>query len=289
MRAVMKGVVTAVVVAAAVLVAVVAAPAQTLGPRGPAPDWLAPEGPGSAIAATVRDPDKTELSNAKLATPAGAFIEEVRENGAAARAGLKAGDLVVEFDGERVRSAQHFVRLVRETPPGRSTRVVVVRAASRMTLDVAPEAPQPLELRVPQLERDVRRQLESLPRDFELDLDLEGPRRGIVMAPRGWLGAQITPMPDQLATYFGTKGGVLVSSVDAESAAAKGGLKAGDVLTSINGRSIESPDDLLGELARARPGDSLTLNIVRDKKASTLKATLPERPTGRSVIRARPI
>jgi S1-C subfamily serine protease len=288
----MKGGVAAIAVAitVALFVTVTALWAQSVGTRSWAPDVLMLEGPGSSIAAMVRDPNTDELSKAKLTQGGGALVDGVSEQGPAAKAGLKAGDVVVEFDGERVRSAQQFGRLVAETPPGRSTRVVVVRGGTRMTLDVVPEMSRGF--RQPSasaIEREVRRRLESFPRDFELDFDFEGPRRGIMVSPRGRLGASVAPLTDQLAAYFGTKSGVLVSSIEADSPAAAAGLEAGDVVTSINGRPVDSPDDLIGEVARVRPGEPVTIDIVRDKKTSSVKATLPDRPARRNVVRARPI
>ena len=53
----------------------------------------------------------------------------VDEDGPAARAGLQAGDVVVEYDGERVRSARQFTRLVQETPDGRACGNSIARAA----------------------------------------------------------------------------------------------------------------------------------------------------------------
>ena len=58
-------------------------------------------------------------------------IETVTPDGPADKAGMKAGDAIVEFDGERVRSVLHFPRLVQETPPGRSVAAVLSCAAGR--------------------------------------------------------------------------------------------------------------------------------------------------------------
>src|SRR5918996_436858 len=93
--------------------------------------------------------------------------------------------------------------------------------------------------------------MRSLPRDFAFDLKWDGELPSAKLFPRGRLGAQLSPLTDQLAEYFGAKQGVLVSSVDSESVAAKAGLKAGDVITSINGQSVEAPRDVAEELRSA--------------------------------------
>ena len=100
------------------------------------------------------------------------------------------------------------------------------------------------------------------------------------MGGRGRLGVSVQSLTPELEEYFGAKsGGVLVSSVAAESAAAKAGVKAGDVITTVNGRSVNDPGDLMQEL-REVSGD-VTIGVVRDKKEMTLKATL-EQPAMRT-------
>lgn len=92
---------------------VVGAPAlygQARADRFP-PDLLTLLGPGAEIGVSVREADTKENE--------GVVIEEVRPGSPAEKAGLKTADVVVEFDGERVRSARQFSRLVQETPPGR--------------------------------------------------------------------------------------------------------------------------------------------------------------------------
>jgi S1-C subfamily serine protease len=96
------------------------------------------------------------------------------------------------------------------------------------------------------------------------------------MARGGRLGVTVQTLSDQLQEYFGAKeGGALVSSVAKESAAEKAGLKAGDVIVSINGDKVRDAEELTSEIG-GKSGE-ITIGIVRDKKASTLKATIESR------------
>lgn len=274
MRKSMTGL-AAVVVVAVLAVGATAVTAQSRRQREvPPPAMLF--GPGSAIGASVRDLSPAEASKANVSS-GGALIEDVEQRSPAEKAGLKGGDVVVEFDGERVRSARQFARLVGETAEGRSVKAVIVRGGSRQTVDLAPEASRHpfADMIGPNVEREIRRRMRTLPRDLEFDVDLGGPRMGIAVAPRGRLGVSVTPLTDQLASYFGAKNGVLVSSVTSDSPAGKAGVKAGDVILSINSRPIDDPDDLIEEVARLKAGESVEIGILRDKTTSTLKATLP--------------
>src|SRR5262245_49080071 len=74
---------------------------------------------GRQIGLSVLDIDAEEAKRLKLPNAGGVFIEDVQEDSPAAKAGIKDGDVVVEFDGERVRSTRQFTRLVQETPADR--------------------------------------------------------------------------------------------------------------------------------------------------------------------------
>lgn len=227
--------------------------------------------PGGEIGVSVREVRTEELGAAKLEQPGGVFIQDVREGGPAARGGLRSGDIVVEFDGERVRGVRHFSRLVLETPPRRTVRAVIIRNGTRQSIDIVPDTSRGMAMVLPEIGREIEGTLRALPRDFDFDFDLE-PR-----APRARFGVTLTPLGDQLASYFGVQEGVLVSAVDANSPAAQAGIKAGDVITAINGKAVDQARDVTGSIRSADPGSTLEIRLVRDRKEMTVKATLPER------------
>jgi S1-C subfamily serine protease len=248
------------------------------------------DGRGSSIGVSIRDLEADEAAKTQGAS-GGVLIEEVDPESPAQKAGIRKGDVIVEFDGERVRSARHFARLVQETADGRPVKATLVRDGARQTVDVAPErATRAMhDLMLPphwgeDLEREIERGMRALPRNFAFDFNWNYP--DVSVLPRGRLGAQLTPLTDQLAGYFGAKDGVLVTSVDSESLAAKAGLKAGDVITTINGRTVGNPREVAQELRDAADDrKEVEIGIVRDKKAMTLRAQIPEarRPISRLV------
>lgn len=244
------------------------------------------DGRGSQLGVMVSDTDDA----------AGVRVDSVEDDSAAAKGGVKAGDIVVEFDGERVRSARQLTRLVQETPAGRAVKMTVRRGADRQTLDVTPDAREAFAWNGhfgPEFERDVERSVEqslrNLPERIEPYFNFRFDGGLPAMGARGRLGVQVEGLSDQLASYFGvTAGGVLVAGVTADSPAAKAGVKAGDVITTVNGDAVKDPGDLVEALGDVKEDGAVTLGIVRDKKATTLKATIEPRRPSRPARGARP-
>ena len=94
----------------------------------------------------------------------------------------------------------------------------------------------------------------------------------------------MSALTTQLAEYFGAKQGVLVTSVEDNSAAHAAGFKAGDVVTALNGADVSDPADLRARIQRLQNGDEFTVDVVRDKKALTLKGKM-DRRTARGAAR----
>jgi serine protease Do len=76
---------------------------------------------------------------------------------------------------------------------------------------------------------------------------------------------------------YGFKNGVLVNSVKPGGPAEKAGLKSGDIITTIDGRSIKDGDDLVNEIASRRPGSTIRLGYMRDGKLSDTTVTIGDR------------
>jgi serine protease Do len=252
---------------------------------------------GSWIGASVRDVTDEDVSKLKLPAATGAVVDDVSRDSPAATAGIKAGDVIVEFDGEKVRGTRHLTRLVQETPSGRKVQTSVMRDGQRVPLSVQPEnsghstfmgdfsnfdvpdiariwtmpaRPAPPAPPAPPVAPSAPRPPvppvpPAPPAAGWFDLD------GLLGRGNGRLGVTIQELPQQLADYFGVRDGVLVTSVTSGSAAEKAGIKAGDVITTLNGATVSSSADLRQGTMRLDDGSEMTLGVVRDKKALTLK------------------
>jgi serine protease Do len=250
------------------------------------------EGRGVELGISIRDLDEQQAKSMS-----GVAVEEVRDGSAAAKAGLKKGDILTDFDGERVRSARQLTRLVEETPDGRTVKTTIVRDGKRVELSVTPERAmagnrhETFEFALPPGRMEGMFPPEAESRRFFYDMHPPdgGNRIFRHFEGRGRLGIGIQDLTPQLGEYFGVKGGVLVTSVQADTPAAKAGLKAGDVITSIDGQPVGDPGQLVERVHGANDGAELSIGYVRDRKAATAKATLPPREKPKAETRGEPI
>jgi serine protease Do len=253
-------------------------------------------GHGGEIGVSVRDVEGEGATRGNAAGAPGVIIDRVTPGSPAEKAGIKQGDVVVEFDGERVRSVRQFTRLVQETPPGRRVPAAVTRDGQRITVQVEPRAADPIRLLG---NLDSAPVLGDLTREFDFAFptppDPPPPPAPAPRAPRapafpmppdiqnymgrfeGGLGITVSSLSNQLAEYFGVKQGVLVTEVREDSAAHSAGFKAGDVLTTLNGSEVSAPSDVRQRTQRLQDGDEFTAEVVRDRKPVTLKGKFERR------------
>jgi serine protease Do len=246
-------------------------------------DWVQLAGGGSGIGVTIRDVDNADVTREKLPGGQGAVVDEVRADSPAAKAGIRAGDVIVTFDGEKVRSARHFARLVDETAEGREVETTVIRNGERINVKVAPVVTEgfmalnQLKGRLPALNRyDMLLQPRALSSTFpQLDLSDYVGNRGFVAFSSGTrLGVSGQNLTGQLGDYFGTPEGVLLTSVEEGTPARTAGLKAGDVITRINGEAVRNLADLR-RLAGNASGET-RITIFRDRKEQTITMKLED-------------
>jgi S1-C subfamily serine protease len=250
---------------------------------------------GSRIGISIRDLEEADAKG-KPAAASGVLVEDVVAGSPAEKAGMRTGDVIVEFDGERVRSARQLTRLVQETPAGRNVIAAVVRDGQRSNLTVTP-------MEGARWSFDNLSELQDLARGFRYKVapprPPSAPDHPVPPSPPAvWkfdellgrssrLGATVDSLSPQLAEYFGTKRGVLVTSVYDDSAAASAGLKAGDVITSLNGAAVEDPSDVRRRAQALNDGEEFTIEVMRDRKPLTLKGKVARtegRRTSRTIL-----
>jgi S1-C subfamily serine protease len=210
----------------------------------------------------------------KLPAVAGALVESVQKNSAAAKAGIEAGDAIMEFDGIRVRSSAELRRLIRETPAGRTVEMKIVRDGKSRVLSAKLEA-TPNHFNYSYNGPDIHIPPINVPEIHVPPMAFPDFPSGFG-AHRATLGISADDLTPQLAQYFGAKEGkgVLISEVTKGGAADKAGLKAGDVIVQVDGKPISGVDELREALNDNFTGDTrkVSLTIVRDHHEQTVNA-----------------
>jgi C-terminal processing protease CtpA/Prc len=233
--------------------------------------------------------------------PRGVGVREVVKGSPAERAGLRAGDVIVRFDGEAVTSVRKLSRLIEESGPEHAARLTILRAGAEQEVSVTLASERQF---VQTIENGVlsgvlggvdladaqrfgeewaknseqwRRQGEEMTKRLE-DLQREHP--GVFALGGGRrIGVTTTPLGRQLADYFGVEHGVLVSSVESNSPAERARLKAGDVITEADGQTVNDAGDLVRALAGRDGGKDdgeVKLTVTRERKQRTVRVK-PER------------
>ena len=97
---------------------------------------------------------------------------------------------------------------------------------------------------------------------------------------RGWLGVRIQPVTADIAESLGLADarGAIVADPQSDAPAAKAGIRAGDVITAVNGEAIAGPRELSRAIADIAPGTKVTVTLSRNGETSDVEVTLGELP-----------
>ena len=232
-------------------------------------------GSGSYLGIGVAEVTSERAKALKLKEERGAEITSVTADSPAAKAGLKEGDVVLEYSGQPVESVAQFTRMVGETPADRQVKIVVWRNGGTQTLTATVGRRNGQGLTVfsdTDNDRVLRWNTAPIPSMPMIDIprfsmNWQNPRLGIVGEPLG--------QEQQLAEFFGVKEGVLVKSVEKNSAAEKGGLKAGDVIVKVGDSKITTTEEITRALRSVKSGNAnLTVTVVRNKKETPVTVTI---------------
>src|ERR1700730_10639943 len=249
------------------------------------------DGEGSSwLGVETREVTADVAKELKLPAEHGVVLGKIIPDGPAAKAGLKENDVVTEINGQRVEGFTQFRRMLHEIPAGRTAQLTVWRDGHSQTLGVtlgkAEErrrtfkmaTPGTFTLRVPDMP-----EIPEIP-----SMEWNG---GMRFGGQPRLGIDAEDLSGQLGTFFGAPDGegILVREVNPGSPAEKAGVKAGDVITALDGDRIRSVGELREKLSAKRDQKDKTvkLEILRNKSARALSVELPASPakTKRTITR----
>jgi serine protease Do len=171
----------------------------------------------------------------------GAVVASIEENGPAAEAGLRPGDVIIEYNGQVVQSNDELVRMVVNTKPGTSVPVKAIR--NRQT--------QSFNVRVEEL-------------NLEADADDDQPDEGSAVGGFGITLQDITPdMARRLRVPSRVGGGALVVDVDPASPAARAGIQPNDIIIEVNRQAVSGSAEASRELQKVQSGGVAFLLVWR--------------------------
>ncbi|MBV9288816.1 MAG: DegQ family serine endoprotease [Hyphomicrobiales bacterium] len=183
----------------------------------------------------IQPVDDTIADSLGLGAARGALIAGIDDKGPAKPAGLKAGDVIVRFDGRDIKESRDLPRLVASMPVGKTVEVVVVRDGKEVAKSVT----------LGRLEDNDK------PTQVATAEDEAQQQSGVQKA----LGMQFSALSADARRTFNIKDsvrGVLVTSVEPGSAAADHGIHSGDVIEEVNHQAVERPSDVAKALESAK-------------------------------------
>ena len=181
----------------------------------------------------------------------GVLVADVMEEGPARKAGLKAGDIIQDFDGHKVEAVHELQRQVAESGVGKTVAIKVWRAKAAKSLNIT----------IGDLSA------------FEGEAKAEGPKEP-AKAPR--LGLQVRALSVDEAQDRHLDKGVVVEQVAPGSPADQGGIQVGDVILELDKSRISSPDELARLTQRLQAGEAVIVRVQRGPRSLYLTVQLSE-------------
>jgi serine protease Do len=233
---------------------------------------------GSWLGVQTSEVTQQKAKDLKLPAERGAIVGKVLPESPAAKAGLKQNDVITEINGQRIEGTAQFRRMIHEIPAGRAVQLTVWRDGRSQTISATLgksegrretgmiNGPDTFAFHMPNIP--------AMPEVAGLG-DLNN--FALMVPGHTRLGVNAEDLQGDFGSYFGAPDGegVLVREVFPDSPAAKAGLKAGDVITSVGGERVRTTSELRDKLRAGKDAKSFSLGVLRNKSSLTLSVELP--------------
>ena len=176
----------------------------------------------------------------------GALVRSVDPEGPSAKAGIKPGDIVIDFDGKEIGRVSDLPRTVGSTKPGTRATVKIWRSGKEKNLTVI---------------------VEELPSTTTTAFNnrTPPPEKKPKSTAFSWLGLSVAELPQEIAQKLSIDGGVVISSSEGVSRGA--GLLTGDVITSVNNKNVISVSQFRTAINNSKKGKVLVFLVRRGAEA----------------------
>ena len=203
------------------------------------------------LGVSIQNVDRTLAESFDLDRPRGALVAQVGKDSPAERAGIESGDIIVEVDGEQIEVSADLPHVIGLIAPGSKVPVSVIREGK---------------------ERSIRVEIGALEANEVPRVAAKASEPGTLQA----LGMVVRELQETDENPSGLRGGVLVTKVDDESAADESGVRAGDILTRVGRTPISRLADMESAIEQIKPGDSLSLRLIRQGSPQFIGIKVPE-------------
>ncbi|MGA8531168.1 MAG: PDZ domain-containing protein [Acidobacteriaceae bacterium] len=221
------------------------------------------------LGVSTRDVDTERATQLKLKEARGAEIITIDHDAPAAKAGLHIHDVLLSLNNQPIDGQAQLSRMLREIPVGRTVTFLLSRDGQLVTLQVQLADRSTIEA-------DAWSQHIPVPDPDEFPEQSVSPLYGnSFIAGIGhnplYTGLELDMLGPQLANYFGVHDGqgLLVKRVDDNSPASVAGLRAGDIITKVNGQTMATTNQWFKAIHENR-GKQIQLTVVRDRRENTV-------------------
>ncbi len=195
----------------------------------------------------IQDVDETMAKALDLPEPTGALVADVTKGSPADKAGLKHGDVIIELNGEKVESSTQLRNAIASMAPKTKVKLKVLRDGEQVTLHAKLGKLEP-EKATPQTKQRIEKKL----------------------------GFDVATLNKQLAEKYDldrSLKGVVITDIRSETAY-RAGLREGDLIVSVNKKSVKNVDDFDKVVKNLKKGDAILLRIVRGENTFFVAFTL---------------
>lgn len=177
----------------------------------------------------------------------GALVNRVIEGSPAEKAGMKRGDIIIEFDGKQINEVRDLQDIVGRTPPNKKVDVLIYRDKKKKTLSL---------------------KTSEMPSEVS-GFEEEEEKKEETSKTHEWIGMTVADATGMLKKRYGIGKdltGVIITNIDRKSSASEAGLAGGDFISSINLIKIESVKDFKKVVKKIDTSEGIVLDIVRRGK-----------------------